>query len=308
MNNTQEHVEISEQKYALLYCRVSLVLDNALLLKGETMSTDHQYAIMEEYCSKNNLIVSEKFNDLSISGKNIKDRPALQKLLSKLDKNIVVICENVARLSRETSDLMYIYKLIKSHGAELVLLDMSLDQNSPQLSMYISMMTAFNKTHNPDFNGPVNMPNSLDSPEGQLFLQMLGEIATLNRKENGNKISRCMNEAAKQGKLIKCPKFGYKVINKLYVEVPEEQKVIAYIKALLEYDSSLTAGPIARELKEQGFINKKGKPMHISTVQSIMREIQNPTMPQIMLKQQEEQLQKETAKVIKPNPYVYVDV
>lgn len=306
MDIIEEKIETFPQKYGLLYCRVSLVLDENLLVKGETMSTDHQYALMEDYCIKNNIIVLEKFNDLSISGKNITDRPALQNLLSKLDKNMVVICENVARLSRETNDLMYIYKLIKSHGAELIILDMSLEPNSPQLSMFTRMMKAFYKMSDPNFDGPINIPTSLDTPEGQLYLEMMGECATLSRKETGLKISRCMAEAAKQGKLRKCPKFGYQVINKLYVEKPEEQKVISYIKALLEYDTSLMPGPITRELNEQGFTNTKGKPLHVSTVQSILREIQNPTMPEIMQKQEEEQSKNNQAK--KKDPYIYQNI
>lgn len=273
-----------EQKYGLLYCRISLILDREKLLEGKTMSTEHQYAIMEEYCQKNDIIILEKFNDLSISGKNISDRPALRDLLSKLDKNMVVICENVARLSRNTEDLMYIYKLIKSREAELVILDISLDSDGPQIQMYTRMMQAYNKYHWPESNIGVKIPTSFDSPEGQLYLQLLGEYATLTRIETGNKVSKCMNEAIKKGTVRTKPKFGYKIENKSYVEIPEEQKIIKYIKALLEYDPKLTASQISRGLNKQGFVNKKGHVLHVSTIDSIVREIQNPTMPALIEK------------------------
>lgn len=292
------------QKYALLYCRISLVLDEELLLKGETKSTEHQYAIMEEYCTKNNLVILDKFIDFSISGRTITDRPALQDLLSKLGENMVVICENVARLSRETNDLMYIYKLIKNAGSELVILDMSFDPNSLQLLTYNRIMKAFHKVYDPDFNGPIKMPTSLDTPEGQCFLEILGEFATLTRKENGQKISNCMTQALKQGKLRTKPKFGYQLVNRVYVEKPEEQKIITYIKSLLKYNPNLAACTIAMDLKEKGFLNRNGKPIHTSTVQSIINEINNPTMPRKIQKQLEEPVEEKQA-TIKTKPYVY---
>ena len=129
------------------------------------------------------------------------------------------------------------------------------------------------------------MPISPSSPQGEMLLALLGSVVTLERKQNNLKISQCMSNAAKEGKLITCPKFGQSVENKLYVENPEEQKIIAYIKALLDYDPTMTAGPITRELKDKGFVSKKGKPVHITTVQSIMEELKNPTMPQKIEKQ-----------------------
>lgn len=243
------------KKGAYMYTRVSLILDKEKQITGESISLDHQDHQITEYCKKNNLIILAKYSDPNVSGKDIDSRKGLQAMFRELRKGIVVVCASVSRLSRNNEDLLCINRTIQEHGAELVLLD---------------------------------MPMSPSTPQGTAFLSLIGTMVQLERQQNNLKISQCMANAAREGKLIKCPKFGYSVVNKLYVEHPEEQKIINYIKLLLEYDSSLTPGPISRELKEKGFVNKKGNPIHVTTIKSILKEINDPTMPQIFEKQKQE--------------------
>lgn len=242
----------SVKKFAFTYSRVSLILDKEKKLTGESISLDHQDKQINDYCEKNNLVIISRFSDPNVSGKDILSRKGLTAMLEQLRKGIVVVCASISRLSRNTEDLLCINRTIMEHGGELILLD---------------------------------VPMALNSISGEAYLGMIGTMVTMERKQNNLKISQCMANAAKEGKLIKCPKFGYNVVNKQYVLNEEEQKVIEYIKALLEHDFSLRPGPISRELKEQGFLNKKGKPVSFSTIQSIMNELANPTMPAIMEKQ-----------------------
>lgn len=237
---------------AFTYSRVSLILDKEKKLTGESISLDHQDRQIADYCESHNLVIVGKYSDPNVSGKSIEGRKGLQDMFEQLRKGIVVVCASISRLSRNTEDLLCINRIIMEHGAELVIVD---------------------------------VPMALNTISGEAYLGMIGTMVTMERKQNNLKISQCMANAAKEGKLITCPKFGYGVVNKQYVLDEEEQKVIEYIKALLEYDSSLATGPITRELKEQGFLNKKGKPISFSTVQSIIRELKNPTMPAIMEKQ-----------------------
>ena len=251
------------QKGAFVYSRVSHIYNKDDRDNNESISLDHQDHAITTYCHKNNYVILEKFVDASIGGASIKGRPGMEALLDKLRKNIVVICSTVSRLSRNTEELLSINRRIQAAGAELVVLD---------------------------------MPISPSSIQGEMLLSMLGSFATMERKQNNLKISECMKNASRDGKLIKAPKFGFSVVNKQYVENPEQQKAITYIKMLLEHDPDLLAGRITRELHENGFVNRKGKPIHVTTVQSIMREIKNPTMPQIMEKQKEAALEKEKLK------------
>lgn len=242
----------SAKKFAFTYSRVSLILDKEKKLTGESISLDHQDRQITDYCEKNNLVIIGRFVDPNLSGKDIDSRKGLKAMLEQLRKGIVVVCASISRLSRNTEDLLCINRTIMEHGGELILLD---------------------------------VPMALNSISGEAYLGMIGTMVTMERKQNNLKISQCMANAAKEGKLIKCPKFGYSVVNKQYVFNESEQRVIEYVKALLEYDPSLRPGPITRELETQGFLNKRGKPVHFSTVQSIMNELENPTMPAIMEKQ-----------------------
>ena len=245
------------QREAFMYTRVSLIIQKDKKLAGESISLDHQDYQIKEYCEKNNITIVEKFVDASKSGKNIEDRPALCDMLNKLKtrKNMVVICSQVSRLSRNAEDLLKINRKIQKRQATLIILDLPLD------------------------------PGSL---QGEMLLGIMGTIVTLERKANNQKISESMLVASREGKLIKCPKFGYSVVNKEYVENPEEQKIISYIKILLENEPDILPSHITRELKEHGCVNKKGNPLCLTTVISILRELNNPTMPAIIEKQKKD--------------------
>lgn len=241
------HYLLPGQKGCFFYTRVSVILDKEKKMTGESISLDHQDRQITEYCEKHNLVILEKFSDPNVSGKNIDGRPGLLDMLSKLkyNKGIVVICSSVSRLSRDTEDLLAINRTIQDAGCELIILD---------------------------------MPISPSTLQGEMLLSIVGSLATLERKQNNLKISQCMATLEKQGNLRKCPRYGYKVVNKQYVENPEEQKTIAFIKALIDSDPDILPGRIARELTANDYKNKKGNPIHIQTVQSIIRELKNPTI------------------------------
>jgi hypothetical protein len=116
----------------------------------------------------------------------------------------------------------------------------------------------------------------------------MGTIVTLERKANNKKISDSMLTASREGKLIKCPKFGYSVVNKEYVENPAEQKIISAIKMMIQNEPDVSPSQVTRELKDHGYVNKKGNPLCLTTVMSIMKEMTNPTMPAMIEKQRKE--------------------
>lgn len=245
------------QKGCYFYTRVSLILDKEKKVNKESFSIDHQDRQITEYCEKYNLVILEKFSDPNISGKNIDDRPGLLNMLSKVHKGIVVICSSVSRLSRDTEDLLCINRTIQSKGGELIILD---------------------------------MPISPSTLQGEMLLSIVGSLATLERKQNNLKISQCMANMSRENKLIKCPRFGYRVVNKQYVENEKEQEIILYVKTLLETEPDMLPGRIAKELADNKYTNKKGNPIHIQTIQSIIREINNPTIQPFIEKQKQEAL------------------
>jgi DNA invertase Pin-like site-specific DNA recombinase len=88
-----------------------------------------QIEATERFCKKNNLVLSERLEDLGISawkGKNLSDESALGGFLKlvesgKVPKSTVLICENLDRLSRASIlDALGLFSSILKKGVEIV--------------------------------------------------------------------------------------------------------------------------------------------------------------------------------------------
>jgi DNA invertase Pin-like site-specific DNA recombinase len=232
------------QKWAYIYTRVSLILDKEQKKNGDSHSLVHQDSQISEYCKNNNLVILEKFSDPSISGRSIKERKGLCAMLDALKKDIVVVVASISRLSRNTEDLLSINRIIIEKGAELKVVD---------------------------------LPLSPSTPAGEMMLGILGSLVTMERKQNNLKISQTMQSMKKSNTLYTKSRYGFRLVNKVYVEHEEEQKVISAIKLILEEQPDISYGNIVRILDEEGFKNKKGNTFHVSTIKSIINEIYNPS-------------------------------
>jgi len=78
------------------------------------------------------------------------------------------------------------------------------------------------------------------------------------------------------------PRYGFRLINNIYVEHEEEQKVISAIKAIISEKPDISNGHIIKILDEEGFKNKKGNKFHVTTIKSIINEINNPSNKEIV--------------------------
>lgn len=88
-----------------------------------------QIEATEDFCKQNNLVLSERLEDLGISawkGKNLSDESALGGFLrlveaGKVPKSTVLICENLDRLSRaKILDALSLFTSILKNGVEIV--------------------------------------------------------------------------------------------------------------------------------------------------------------------------------------------
>ncbi|HEY2328878.1 MAG TPA: recombinase family protein [Verrucomicrobiae bacterium] len=88
-----------------------------------------QIEAAEKFCKENNLVLSERLEDLGISawkGKNLSDESALGGFLKlveagKVPKFTVLICENLDRLSRANIlDALSLFTSILKSGVEIV--------------------------------------------------------------------------------------------------------------------------------------------------------------------------------------------
>ena len=76
-----------------------------------------------------------------MSGRS-KERPELQRLLSDLQAEDVVVVKSLDRLSRSTKDMLDLVDAIKEKKATLQILDMKLDTSTPQGEFFLTILAA----------------------------------------------------------------------------------------------------------------------------------------------------------------------
>jgi DNA invertase Pin-like site-specific DNA recombinase len=233
-------VEINpNQKQAFLYTRCST---NFQVVDG--YSLDQQDAQLTDYCNNHNIQIIQKFQDAGISGGDIVNRPGLNQMLNSLRPGYFVICSNVSRLSRSTEQLLSINKQIKAKKAELILMDLDMDTSTPS---------------------------------GKLMLTVIASLATFEKDQISERVTKTMNHLSAQGLLIKKPHYGWTRKPGGELEPKKiEQIVIEKIKNMIKKQPTININQITKNLNSEGYTNRKDKPFHASTVLSIIRNNEIP--------------------------------
>ncbi|WP_425459112.1 recombinase family protein, partial [Clostridium saudiense] len=81
-------------------------------------SIDEQERLLIDWCNKNGLEVFNCYSDRGISGKNIKNRPALKALLKDVEDRKVdmVVSWKLNRISRRLADVLKIMDLLEKNN------------------------------------------------------------------------------------------------------------------------------------------------------------------------------------------------
>lgn len=147
-----------------IYTRVSTV-DQAI----DGFSLEAQLKTLTVYCHEHNYEAVAHYSDEGISGKDIKHRPAMLKLLDDAKKHHfdIILVWKLTRFSRSLSDLISICDMLERNGIALV-----------SYSEYFDCTT----------------------PAGRLMRNMLGVIAQWEREVVSENVRAAMEERAMQGK------------------------------------------------------------------------------------------------------------
>lgn len=217
---------------AAIYTRVS-TLDQA---EGG-YSLDAQRRALTAWCIQRGFGEPVIYEDAGISGKDIKHRPAMQKLLDaiKRDKYDVVVVWALSRLTRRVADLYGVWEIMEAHGCDL-----------------ISRTEAFD-TH---------------TPLGRAMMGILGVFAQMERENTVERVKAAMQERALQGKRTCTEVLGYdKIPGSLAINAEEAERVLK-IFALYQRTGSLTE--TARWCREHGIRGKRGKVLDAYKVRVIL--------------------------------------
>ena len=177
-----------------VYCRVST--DEQAL---EGYSIRGQVEKLKSYVSAKSWAVYDVYLDEGISGKNMTERPAINRMLDDIKagyvKNVLVF--KLDRLTRSVADLVQLIDLFKNHGCAFNSLTESIDTSTAS---------------------------------GRMFLKIIGIFAEFERENIGERVRLGMERKAREGYSIACgnTSFGYDKDNtdKIQKVNPQEAETV----------------------------------------------------------------------------------
>ncbi len=232
-----------KRKLIAIYCRVSTEEQSE-----NGYSIDEQERLLEEWCKKMGYVIYKCYSDRGISGKNIKDRPALKELLSdaKEGKFDMVISWKINRVSRKLEDVLKIVNI--------------LEKNNITFKSY-------------------SEPFETDTPAGRMQFQMMALIGEFERGTIAQNVKMGMIAKAKTGNWCGGRVLGYDLVpnnspeeekkgkNKLEIN-EKEAKIVRFI--FNEYSKGKGYKAITNQINKLGYKTKKGNDFSVGSIRDIL--------------------------------------
>ena len=206
---------------AALYTRVS-TLDQAV----EGYSLEAQRKALEAWAQVKGYTDSVLYTDAGLSGKDIKHRPEMQRMLEDIRTRgyNAVLVWSLSRLTRSVADLYSIWGKLQKNEVALLSYTESFDTNTPT---------------------------------GRAMMGLLGVFAQMEREITAERVSAALEERAAQGKLTCSDVLGYdRVDDRLMINEHEAERV-RYIYEQYLTGKSLTE--VARGCERMGYYGKRGR-------------------------------------------------
>lgn len=225
---------------AAIYLRVSLEEQARY-----GFSIDGQLDALRECCKNSRIGIHDVYIDAGVSGKDIKGRPEIQRLLKDAERGKfdVVVIWRISRLSRTLMDLLSIVDSLKRNN----------------ITLY-------------SYNENIDINTSL----GQLSLQTFGAVAQLERANIADNVRIAMNQRSKQGIWNAGNNvLGYcwvrdLITNEGLVKINNEEA--ALVRQIFKWYATEQLGfkAISNRLNQAGHLTKVGNPFSIASVRNIL--------------------------------------
>jgi DNA invertase Pin-like site-specific DNA recombinase len=191
-----------------------------------------QRADIQRYCELYKLELVEIICEEG-SGKNLKDRPGLQRALAMLGSEAAgLVITKLDRLTRSVRDLATLLEHYFDAGSSLT---------------------------EPAILASVGEQIDTRSPAGRLMLHILASVSQWEREVIGERTRRGLKQRQAEGVVLGRPCFG---------KQNDEQAVVA--RVLQYHEAGQTIRGIVQSLRAEGMISTSGKPIGIGQVHRIV--------------------------------------